>query len=98
MTMAEKTKLLPHHERVLAVLNARTAPYGEKCSHFAPIARDAEMDVREVRRIVRRLARRGFAEFHSTLITEEGDLAGAGYCITPEGQKLVPEVNEEPAF
>lgn len=96
--MAEKVKLLPHHQRVLNALNERTSPYGEMCAHFAPIARDTEMDVREVRRIVRRLARRGFAEFHSALITEDGDFAGAGYCITPAGQKLVPEVEEEPAF
>lgn len=43
------------------------------------------MDVREVRRIVRCLARKGLAEYWRGLWSDDGP-AGGGYCITPAGR------------
>ncbi len=85
-------KMLEHHRRVLTALNEETAPHGEYCAHFKTISRAAEMpDIREVRRITRHLARKGFAEYHRALWTDEGEMAGAGYCITPAGRSIISE-------
>ncbi|MBZ9807645.1 hypothetical protein [Mesorhizobium sp. ESP-6-2] len=85
-------KLLEHHRRVLSALNENSQPYGEYCAHFKTISHEAGMpDIREVRRITRHLARRGLAEYHRALFTDDGDLAGAGYCITPAGRNLISQ-------
>lgn len=77
--------LLPHHRRVLVELDHLTQPNGELCAYFRTIARGLEMDVREVRRIVRCLARKGLAEYWRGLWSDDGP-AGGGYCITPAGR------------
>jgi len=69
----------------LECLHAKSHPHGEMCIPFAPIAIYTSLPRAEVRRAVRFLARKGLAEFHSGLSTEDGDFAGAGYCITPAG-------------
>lgn len=80
-------KMQPHHEKVLAALDACTRPHGEYCAHFSMIAQEAEIsDVREIRRITRHLARKGYAEFFKGLCNEDGEFCGAGYCITPAGR------------
>ena len=73
------------HLAVLNALDTLTRPHGEMCVGFVPMMECVEMERAEIRRLVRFLARRGHAEFHRGLMTEEGELAGAGYCITPEG-------------
>lgn len=83
------SKMLPHHRTVLVALNECSSPFGEYCAHFKTIARTANMeDLREVRRITRHLARKGLAEYWRGLSTDEGEFAGAGYCVTPEGRAL----------
>ena len=84
-------KLMDHHRRVLVELDEHTQPDGELCCHFKPLARWCEMEIREVRRITRHLARKGLAEYHRALFTEDGYLAGAGYCITPAGRAKLAE-------
>ncbi len=82
----------PKHLKVLDALDLLTFPHGEMCVGFKPISRETGIqDLREVRRIVRHLARKGMAQFFKALITDEGDFAGAGYCITPAGQKAAME-------
>ena len=82
--------MLVHHEKVLLALDALTQPHGEMCVGFAPLCEKLETsDRRDVRRIVRLLARKGYAEFYRGLSDDEGEFRGAGYCITPEGRKAV---------
>jgi hypothetical protein len=79
-------KMLDHHVRVLRALSETTRPFGEYCVPFKTIGYEAEInDVRTVRRITRHLARKGFAQYWRGLWTDEGEVAGSGYCITPEG-------------
>ncbi len=63
-------------------------PDGEMCVPFRVIEHDTGFDRRTVRVHVRRLARKGLAEFHKGLWSEDGGPAGAGYCITKAGVKL----------
>lgn len=83
--------MLPHHKKVLRALEVETRPNGKMCSGFANIAAQAEMnDIPEVRRIVRRLARKGLAEYHKGLCDpDDGEFCGAGYCITERGIALL---------
>lgn len=45
-----------------------------------------------VRRTVRSLARKGLASFHKGLWTDDGEPAGAGYTLTPQGRALADEM------
>lgn len=45
----------------------------------------------EVRRSCRSLARKELAEYHRGLWTEDGEPAGAGYCITRTGHDFLQE-------
>lgn len=83
------SRLLKHHEKVLRELDCQTREGGEWCTAFAPLAIATGMEARVVRRIVRHLARKGFAEYHKALITDEGYFAGAGYCITKAGREAL---------
>ena len=61
---------------------------------FATIAAESGLPRKDVRRTVRSLARKGFAEFGKGLWTEDGEPAGSGYRCTDEGfralEKLAP--------
>ena len=80
--------MIEGQEKCLAVLAEITAPNGEMCVPFAPIQGHTEFDRKTVRRYVRALARKGLAEYFRGLCTEDGDFAGAGYCITRAGLAL----------
>jgi hypothetical protein len=85
---AAKVTEVPLSERqakCLATLSDMSLPWGEYCLSFRVIEIDAGMNRIDVKRSVRALARKGFAEFHNGLTTEDGSFAGAGYCITPAG-------------
>jgi hypothetical protein len=69
----------------LGALETLTYPDGERCSPFRPIQDYTGYDRKTVRRHVRALARKGLAEYFRGLCTEDGDMAGAGYCITKAG-------------
>ena len=78
--------MIEGQQKCLSVLAERTLPGGEMCIPFAPICRDTGYDRRTVKRYVRALARKGYAEYHRALCNDDGAFAGAGYCITKEGQ------------
>jgi hypothetical protein len=62
------------------------------CVPFRVVERDTEFPLSDVRRSIRALARKGLAEFHKGLSTEDGEFAGAGYCISNAGLKAIEEM------
>lgn len=80
--------MIPLYRRVLIELDRLTLPHGEACVGFAPIVAATGLDRREVRQIVRHLARDGLADYHTPLWSDRGP-AGAGYCITPAGRDAI---------
>lgn len=72
----------------LDALAGCTRPDGEMCVGFKRLEKLTELHRVDVRRSVRALARKGWAEFHKGLCTEDGEFAGAGYCISNEGRRI----------
>ena len=81
----EKT-LSSDEAKVLEILVGHTRPHGELCIAFGWIVSDTNLPLKQVRTACRSLRAKGFAEFYSGLMTDEGEVAGSGYCATPEGQ------------
>ena len=65
------------------------------CLPFAPICREWGIDRKAVRRACRSLARKGFARFQRGLWSDDGEPAGAGYCITDTGKAAFQRVINE---
>lgn len=63
------------------------------CLGFDAIARRSGLSRDKVRRTVRALARKGLAEFHRGLFTEDGLTAGSGYCASSAGYALAKTLN-----
>jgi hypothetical protein len=74
---------------VLFCLGEITEPDGEYCAHFAALSRETFLPVKRVRFLCRLLKRKGLAEFHQGLWTEDGEPAGAGYCISRSGKEFI---------
>lgn len=55
---------------------------------FKPVAAETGLDVKEVRRKVRALKRKGLARFSAGLWNEDGQPAGSGYGLTQAGLEL----------
>ena len=81
--------MTPNAKDCLIALNDLSAPDGELCLHFKTIMDATGLDRKMVRFQVRALARKGLAEYFRGLFTEDGEVAGAGYCITKEGMKTI---------
>jgi len=81
-------KLTTRELPVLHALDEWTEPYGEMCVPFYVLSGEPRESAgtKEVRRIVRQLARKGMAEFHRGLFDDDGRMCGSGYCITPAGR------------
>ena len=73
--------LRPNHMLVLQCLDE----HFELCMTFKGIQNHVALDRAEIRRCCRYLRKRGLAEYHNALWTDDGEPAGAGYCITPKG-------------
>lgn len=89
------SKLTKREEPVLWALNEISRPGGELCVPFKYIASTlGRSDVPEVRRVTRQLARKGLAEYYRGLFTDDGDMAGSGYCITEAGRAALKETGK----
>jgi len=57
--------------------------------HFAAIQKRSKLEGYLVRRTVRALARKGLTKYVNSLWTEDGDMYGAGYALTPAGRRAI---------
>lgn len=74
--------------QVLEILAKAYVPDEWGAYSFAPLAKMTELEVKEVRRACRSLARKGLAQYERSLWSEDGP-AGAGYRATEEGAALI---------
>lgn len=88
-------KLTPDQRAALSALGSARCAYWEGYLSFRAIAKRSGIPVTSVRRTVRRLAKKGLAEYGSGLFTEDGEVAGSGYCITPAGLALLQAIDAE---
>jgi hypothetical protein len=74
-------------ENELRALEVLSDHYGAEgpCLYFRTIAEIGGIDPKKVRRAVRSLARKGYAEYVRGLFDDEGKTAGSGYCCTRAG-------------
>ena len=92
-----KTSLTKRETPVLHLLREHSRPDGEWCVSFSTLSGEPRNSERtcEVRRIVRQLARKGLAEYHRGLFTDDGMICGSGYCVTRAGLTALAE-REQP--
>lgn len=81
----------PNEIKALKALGEAYNEYEEFCYlSFKGIARRSGLDPKIVRRTVRSLARKGFAEYGRGLWNDDGEMAGSGYCCTKAGYAALP--------
>lgn len=81
-------RLTPKQERCMIVLgDVPDTDFGYLS--FRAIMFETGLSRSDVRRSVRALARKGMAKFSNGLFTEDGEMAGSGYCATEIGYKWI---------
>lgn len=92
MKVAKRLRKRPEHPD-LKVLSAYAESYYKSddfyFSSFAPIVKRTELPLNQVRVISRRLTRNGYLKFGKGLWSIDGEMAGAGYALTPIGHALL---------
>ena len=58
---------------------------------FAAVAQRSGLERHRVRRVVRSLARKGIVQFQRGLWTDDGEMYGSGYGLTPAGRLALPQ-------
>jgi Mn-dependent DtxR family transcriptional regulator len=87
----------PNEMKALKALADARSEYEDFCYlSFKGIAKRSGLDPSLVRRTVRSLARKGFAEYGRGLWTDEGEMAGSGYCCTKAGAAALPPAESAP--
>ncbi|MGB3042513.1 MAG: hypothetical protein WBB98_04945 [Xanthobacteraceae bacterium] len=86
------TEAQRREQRILAVLAEAGEDYGY--FGFDSLSRQTQIERRQVRLDVRRMARKGLTKFDKGLWTDEGELAGSGYAITPAGRSALQREGE----
>lgn len=84
-------------ERERKCLEVLAAEYSSEanCMYFRYIVKETGLELHQVRRSVRSLARKGLAEYHRGLFDDDGMVAGSGYCATEKGAKLIEDIEEK---
>lgn len=83
----EIEKLNTDEEKCLQALAILTGY--DQYTYFRIIASQTGFDIKTTRKNVRSLREKGFAEYSRGLMTEDGEVAGAGYIITEKGKEYV---------
>jgi len=79
--------------KILSVLNEGREDFGY--FNFNYLCVETGFNRRQIRLDVRRMARKGLTQYGNGLWTDEGELAGAGYAITPAGRAALAQSEEE---
>lgn len=87
------------HKDLLAQRSVLLAFYdlceGDFCYRsFGSVAEHSKLDWKRVRVLTRRLARKGLLVYDNGLFNEDGEVAGAGYTITPKGRAVAQLIRE----
>lgn len=76
-------RINPNEMKVLAALASVAGDFG--CLSFRGVGQRVRLNRQIIRRACRSLARKGLAEFHRALWSEDGEPRGSGYCATRKG-------------
>jgi hypothetical protein len=61
---------------------------------FSATASRSGVELHRIRRSVRSIARKGLLEFGKGLWTEDGEVAGSGYGLTPAGRQYLDNLSD----
>lgn len=87
--MGDRPIRINERERACLIVLAARSSYDENCLYMRTISAETELDIKQVRRCVRSLARKGLAQYERGLFDEDGRVAGSGYCCTAEGREYL---------
>lgn len=85
-------ELTENEIKVLGVLAGETDTWGEQCLPFSWIEEDTKFDRKTIRKACRVLREKGLVVYLRGLMTEDGEVAGSGYHISPEGRELAEKL------
>lgn len=71
--------------RVLDAFGEHTQKDGELCIGFKALSKHTNLDTKTLTTVCRKLRALELVEFYRGLFTEDGEVAGSGYCISPKG-------------
>ena len=83
-----KIKINPTEYAVLEFLAAGWDG-DQNCYYFRGIVSALKLELKQVRRACRSLAKKGLAEYQRGLFDDEGRAAGSGYCATRAGAAYI---------
>lgn len=85
----EKVNLSENEKSVLTCLFENTDSLAERCIAFDWIIGDTKLTRKEVKNACKLLREKELVCFYRGLMTEDGEVAGSGYCISAKGQALI---------
>lgn len=86
--MEEKLKINDNERKVLNIL-VPICDNEQNCTFFKYIAKDSGLDIKQVKRACRSLAKKGLTEYVRGLFDDDGMVAGSGYCATSKARDLL---------
>lgn len=89
MTTNTPIKINDKERKVLEILADAYHPDEWGAYAFASLSRQTKLEVKEVRRACRSLAKKGLAKYERVLWNEDTGPAGAGYRATEEGAAFI---------
>jgi len=92
--MSKEIKINEKEEKCLRAL-AEYYDADANCMYFRGVVEQTKLELKEVRRAVRSLARKGLAQFERGLFDDDGQVAGSGYRCTLEGVNFLERLNAE---
>lgn len=83
----EETILTDFEQEVLITLHSDA----EYCHNYKSISRNLNVEKEDLVPAIEKFKKLGFLEYYRGLMTEEGEVAGSGWCRSPKGNKYVED-------